>query len=123
MMPFWEPQIPTGIMFPCVEIRQGESEYRADSGGQYLPGSETRIPFQGAILPLSERNLRDMPQGTYTAESKKLYTNGHILPVGAKVECKETGVIYTVKGELGYEGIGMTSFHRYIVDAKRVAAK
>ncbi len=119
-MTFGQPQIPAGIMTPCVEIREGKQVYSADDGGQYLPGVKTRIPFQGAILPLNERDLRNLPQGTYTAETKKLYTNGHVLAVGSKVEWKETGIIYTVKGELEYGDIHQ--MRRYLVAAKRVAA-
>lgn len=115
-----QPMIPAGIMVPCVEIRQSKPEYLADNGGQYLPGAEMRIPFQGAILPLSERDLRAMPQGTYTAETKKLYTNGYALAVGAKVQGKESGITYTVKGEIEYGSIH--NMRRYLVEAKREAA-
>ena len=76
-------------------VAKGKFEYSADDCGQYLPGGETRVPFQGAILPLSERDLRNLPQGTYTAETKKLYTNGYALAVGAKVEGKSKPKAHT----------------------------
>lgn len=114
------PQIPNFVMSQLVELRSGKPEYRADKGGQYLPGEPRRILFQGAVLPMSERDLQYMPQGTYTSDTRKLYTNRHELALGSKVMDLAAGATYTVEGELGYGEIH--NMRRYILKAKKEAA-
>lgn len=117
MIPSMQPAIPDQMLGPLVEVRT-EKVYRADKGGQYVDGDEQHIPFRGAILPLSEEDIQRAPQGTYTAASKKLYTNGHAALIGGKVEAAD-GTTYTVKGELDYGSLH--PLKRYIVERKDVA--
>ncbi|APC82245.1 hypothetical protein NPD12_3776 (plasmid) [Clostridium botulinum] len=51
-----------------------EGYYDRDTG-EYIEGKEEVINFKGAILPLSERDLKFLEDGTYSVDDIKLYTN------------------------------------------------
>lgn len=94
--------------------------YSKDKGGQWVGGTSTQQKFSGALLPLSEEDLQYMPQGEYTTNQKKIYTNDFSLPNGAEVKASD-GHTYTVKRELEY---GMLHpMKRYLVERKGVASK
>lgn len=103
--------LPEFIQQDCWHIKRAKPDLAA--GGQYRPGAPERVPFRGAVLPMSTDDLRYAPQGTYTASSRKLYT-AYALPLGAEVD---TGSgIYTVTGSMDYGGIH--SLNRYILERK-----
>lgn len=120
-MNFMQPSIPVTFMTEMEELRAAAAEYRPDMGGQSLPGEVTRVPFRGAVLPLSEDDLRRAPQGTYTAMSYKLYTNGHKLGVGSRVKDVLTGYEYTVTGELDHGNLATVL--RYVIERKGTASQ
>ena len=109
-------QIPNAMMINLVEVRPGKPVYRPDLGGQYLPGPDERISFRGAVLPMSEQDLRYAAQGTYTEDSRKIYTNEYIIKIGSKVIDEAENVTYTVQSELAYGKIH--SMKRYIAVRK-----
>lgn len=84
------------------------------NGGQYTPGAIESIPFGGAVLPLTDEDLRYAPQGTYAADARKLYTDGYFLEIGAQVDVD--GIVYTVTGSRDYGHIG--TLKRYIIERK-----
>ena len=84
-------QLPKHILRTCYELRRGAGTIDYDNGGQHVPGTVQRIAFSGALLPLSsDEDLRYAPQGTYSADSRKLYADGYALAVGADVEVDGT---------------------------------
>jgi len=114
------PKLPRSLQIEMIWLRKDPPVLQVDNGGQYMPGQVTRIPFKGAVLPMSEDDLRRAPQGTYTANARKLYTDESIpLRPGAEIEVAATGERYTVRGEMGYGTIH--SLSRYIIERKEVA--
>lgn len=118
MNPFGSPTIPAQLMQTIYELRAGPPIYQPDHGGQYIPGSVEEIPFVGAILPLSDVDLRRAPQGTFTADSRKLYTNGKNLETGTSIRTG-AGTVYTVRSLLDYGDIA--TLRRYHIERKGTA--
>lgn len=109
--------LPTMIRCTCYELRRPGATVDYDNGGQYRPGEPTRIAFSGALLPMSAEDLRHAPQGTYTADTRKLYTE-QALGVGSQVEVGDG--IYTVTGVTAYGYIN--PLKRYIIERKGESA-
>jgi len=112
------PRIPGRLLGPLVELRATPPVYRPGNGGQYLPGNPELIEFYGAVLPLSGDDLRTLPQGTSSTDSKKVYTHGHELMVGSTIEDGNRNV-YVVTTALEYDRIN--DLGRYIVKRKGAA--
>jgi hypothetical protein len=94
--------------------------YDVLSGGQYVQNPPERVPFQGVVMPVSDKDLRNAPVGTYTEDSEKLYTNGFQLKVGAQVTDPYDGRTYLIEQELQHNSIH--PMKRYVVKAKGEAS-
>lgn len=114
-----QPTIPRGLLHTMYELKAAGG-YDQSKGGQWVPGGPSRTPFQGAVLPVSDRDLRRELAGTVTDHSEKIYTNGYVLSVGGQVLDPDTGVTYTVTQELGHNSIH--PMKRYLVEARKGAA-
>lgn len=115
---FAMPKIPDAVMDDMWFIKKESGHYDSENGGQFVPGAESKVKFYGALLPLTEKDLQRMPQGTYTGDQQKIYTNGFVLPVGSTV-LTQNGEIYIVKSDLDH---GMIHpMRRYIVERKGAA--
>lgn len=110
-------KLPKHVLCTCYELRRDAGTIDYDNGGQYAPGAVQRIAFQGALLPLSDEDLRYAPQGAYSADSRKLYADGYALAVGAEVEVDEA--VYTVTGSRDYGHLG--TLRRYTVERRGTA--
>lgn len=117
---FGQPQLPPQLLHPMYELRAPEAVYDPDNGGQYIPQEPERIRFDGAVLPLTEKDWRQAPEGAYTKDSCKVYANGYELAAGARILDTADGYEYTVTGPLEYGLI--SKFKRYIVERKGKAA-
>lgn len=117
---FGQPMLPNALLRDLVELRAGAGRYDPDNGGQWSGGEVERIPFRGCVLPVSEDDLKTAPQGTYTAESRKIYTNGHALRQGGQVYDPLEGVTYLVTGDLDHGAVH--PLRRFIVEGKGAAA-
>lgn len=117
---FGQPRLPPGLLHDMEEIRAAAPTYDAANGGQFTPGAAQRITFKGCVLPVTEDDLRRAPVGTYTKESRKIYTNGHALGVGGQVYDPQDGATYTVTGDLDYGSIG--AIRRFTAERKGVAS-
>ena len=117
---FAMPKIPGTVMDDMYLIVKTGGGYDSENGGQWIDGTPAQTKFSGALLPLSEEDLQRMPQGEYTTNQKKIYTNGFSLADGAEVIASD-GHRYTVKRELQY---GMLhQMKRYLVERKGAASK
>jgi len=89
-------------------------------GGQFVPASQPiKSTFKGIVLPINNEDLKYLPEGTYTQNMQKLYTNGSQVGVGAQFIDSADNNIYTVIQELNY---GPTHpLKRYAVEKKGVA--
>lgn len=119
-MLFAMPKIPGAVMDDMYLIVTTGGGHSSENGGQWVGGTPAEQKFSGALLPLSEEDLQQMPQGEYTTNQKKIYTNGFSLADGAEVIASD-GHRYTVKRELEY---GMLhQMKRYLVERKGAAHK
>lgn len=118
---FAGPKIPQQLLHDMYEIKMSGGFLDMDNGGQWRPGKEERVKFQGAILPVGDKDLIYIDAGAYTKTSRKIYTNGYLLDINGKVYDPVTGAAYTVKQELGYNSIH--PLKRYLVDKKEGAAQ
>ncbi len=115
------PMIPEGLMHGMFDVRRKNGRYDTNNGGQWIPGEEERIPFQGVILPVTSRDLMRENIGTYGVYSQKVYTNGYSLAVGAQMYDPLDDTTYTVRQELGHNSIHPQK--RYLIEAKEGAAE
>ena len=88
---FGQPRLPRGILHTLTEIRAPAPTYDVENGGQWVPGTPERIDFEGCVLPVSEDDWKTAAEGTYTANSRKIYTNGHVLRIGGQVYDPQDG--------------------------------
>lgn len=114
-----QPMIPGGILHDMYEIQSGSS-FSQENGGQWIPGENKKITFKGVVLPVNDKDLVRDVAGTFTQYSEKIYTNGHPLQIGARVEDSD-GKIYTITQELGHNSLH--PMKRYLVERKGEAAK
>lgn len=113
---FARPKIPTQLMHDMYEIKMSDGFLDMDNGGQWRPGKEEMVKFQGIVLPVGDKDLIYIDAGAYAHTSRKIYTNGHALQVNGKVYDPQDGITYTVKQELDYNSIH--PLKRYLVDKK-----
>ena len=109
-------EIPEGLMHEMFDVRKKDGDYDSENGGQWVPGTEERIPFKGVILPVTSKDLMREEIGTYSLHNQKVYTNGYSLAIGAQMYDPEGNMSYTVKQELGYNSIHPQK--RYLIEAK-----
>jgi hypothetical protein len=75
-------------------------------GGQYKPVNETVKSFWGVILPLSNLDWKFLPEGSYTQNSQKLYTDDFIdIQPGQIIRDTYDGQQYTVIQKLSHNSI------------------
>lgn len=118
--PFGQPRLPKSIMHTLEELRAPAPDYDPDNGGQWETGEAERVEFQGAVLPVSAEDIRKAPQGTYTKDSRKIYTDGHDLQIGSQVYDPQDGATYTVTSDLNWGTIH--PMRRYAVERKGATA-
>ncbi|WP_313152071.1 hypothetical protein [Lacrimispora sp.] len=114
-----QPMIPRGLLHDMYEIQSG-SGFSQENGGQWIPGENKRVLFEGVVLPVNDKDLIRDTGGTFAQCSEKIYTNGHLLQIGARVE-DSGGEVYTVTQELGHNTIH--PMKRYLVERKGETAK
>jgi hypothetical protein len=85
---------------PVYLLEQTEGHYDYSQGGIWVPGTITEVEKQGAVLPLTNEDLKYDEGGTYTTQDKKLYTYND-FEVGSKIKHKD--LEYTIQEKQGYE--------------------
>lgn len=110
------PKLPRNLLHDMFELRTGGGKYDKSNGGQWVPGTTEEIRFKGVLMPLSNEDLQYADSGTYTKNAQKVYTNGHVLLIGAQFRDGHDGQTYTVKQELTHGPIH--SMKRYMVEKK-----
>ena len=89
-------------------------------GGQSRPVEKPVKSFWGVVLPLSNLDWKMLPEGTYTQNSQKLYTDDPIdISPGQIIRDTYDGQQYTVKQELSHNSIH--PMHRYLVEGVKKA--
>lgn len=86
--------------FPVFLLRESHGFSDPLNGGVWVPGTITEWRFEGAVVPLTNEDLRFDEGGTYNYEDRKLYCYIDIAK-GEKVKHKEK--IYTILERRDYE--------------------
>jgi len=116
MRQFAKPQIPSGILHDMKQVTPGGT-HDSENGGQWRPTLDpAMVTFKGVVLPLSNEDLEYLPEGTYTRNSQKLYTNDKRLDVGATFIDTFDDSIHTITTELTHGPLH--PMKRYLVDAR-----
>jgi len=116
MTDFAKPAIPSNLLRDMEQIEPGGA-HDSEHGGQWKPAlNPERTRFKGVVLPLSNKDLQYLPEGTYTRESQKLYTNSKRLMVGATFTDLYDGMTYTITTELTHGPLH--PMKRYIVETR-----
>jgi hypothetical protein len=120
MIKFAKPQIPSGLLHDMKSITVLVT-LEKDNGGQWKPSPPVETAFKGVVMPLNNEDLQFLPEGAYTINAQKLYTNGATLEVGAQFTDTYDGATYTVVQALTHGPIH--PMKRYVVEkAGRAAA-
>ncbi len=119
MVKFAKPLIPAGLLHNMTRITVTTTR-DVENGGQRRPSAPSKQTFKGVVMPMANEDLQYMPEGTYTRNTQKLYTNGERLEVGAQFTDTYDGATYTVVQELTHGPIH--PMQRYAVEKKGGAA-
>lgn len=113
------PQIPARLLHPFSRIVISR-EFRQEEGGVYKRTRTVTSGFMGVILPINNKDLQLLPEGSSTVDTQKIYTNGDILEVGQLVLDSQDNQIYTVITELSHNSLH--GLKRYIVTRRGESA-
>lgn len=84
---------------PVYELKESPGYRDPTQGGIYVPGKVEEIIIDGAVVPLSNNDLKLDEGGVYTTEDRKLYCYRDIKE-GTKIKHKEKE--YTVMEKRDY---------------------
>lgn len=105
-------RLPRALLHPLVAY---EKVSEPGPGGQFRQVTKAVSVFQGVVLPLSNKDWELLPEGSFTQNSQKLYTDAAVnLKPGQTVRDSYDGQQYTVKTELSHNTIH--PMLRYIVE-------
>lgn len=77
-----------------------------ENGGQSKPVDELVASFWGVVMPLSNKDWKQLPEGSFTENSQKLYTDDAVdIQTGYIIRDTYDGQLYTVKTELNHNSI------------------
>lgn len=106
------PRLPRALLHPLVVYNRVSVP---GPGGQSRPVTKAVSAFMGVVMPLSNEDWKRLPEGSYTQNSQKLYTDGPVsIKPGQTIRDTHDGQQYTVKTALGHNTIH--PMLRYIVE-------
>lgn len=106
------PRLPRALLHPIIAYEQVSEP---GPGGQFKKITKAVSVFNGAVLPLSNEDWKLLPEGSYTQNAQKLYTDGPVtLKPGQIVRDTFDGQRYTVKTMLAHNSLH--PMRRYIVE-------
>lgn len=89
--------------------------YKSGPGGQSRPIENQVRSFWGVVLPLSNLDWKMLPEGAYTQNSQKLYTDDPVeISPGQIIRDTYDGQQYVVKQKLSHNSIH--PMMRYLVE-------
>ena len=106
------PRLPRILLHPLVVY---EKTSELGPGGQFRLVTKAVSIFNGIVMPLSNEDWKLLPEGFYTKNSQKLYTDGPaILKPGQTILDTYDVQKYTVKTALAHNSIH--PMRRYIIE-------
>lgn len=110
---FNTPKLPRALLH--ILTVSNRTFVRDGPGGQSRPVYDVVASFWGIVLPLSNKDLKYLPEGSYTQNSQKLYTDDPVdIQPNQVIRDTYDGQLYTVKTELNHNTIH--PMLRYIVE-------
>ena len=112
------PRLPRALLHVLTVTKR---TFERVPGGQSKPVEETVTSvFWGVVMPLSNLDWKQLPEGSYTQNSQKLYTDEPVdIEPGQIILDTYDGQQYTVKQELSHNSIH--PMHRYLVEGVKKA--
>lgn len=111
------PRLPRALLHVLTVTKR---TFERVPGGQSKPVDETVTSFWGVVMPLSNLDWKQLPEGSYTQNSQKLYTDDPVdIEPGQIILDTYDGQQYTVKQELSHNSIH--PMHRYLVEGVKKA--
>ena len=99
------PKLPRALLHVLV-VSKRTFVRDTQNGGQTKPVDEVITSFWGVVLPLSNQDWKQLPEGTYTHNSQKLYTDDPVkIEPGQLIRDTYDGQLYTVTHELTHNSI------------------
>lgn len=96
-----------------------ERTFERAPGGQSRPIETPVKSFWGVVLPLSNLDWKQLPEGSYTQNSQKLYTDEPVdIEPGQLIRDTYDGQQYTVTQKLSHNSIH--PMHRYLVEGVKM---
>lgn len=106
------PRLPRALLHTLTLM---ERTFEKEPGGQSRPVEVSTTSFQGVVLPLSNQDWKQLPEGSYTVNTQKLYTDDPVtIQPGQVITDTYDGQQYTVKQELSHNSIH--PMRRYLVE-------
>ena len=106
------PRLPRPLLHPLVAY---DKVSEPGPAGQSRQVTKAVSAFMGVVMPLSNKDWELLPEGSYTQNSQKLYTDDPVsLTPGQIVRDTFDGQRYTVKTMLAHNSIH--PMLRYIVE-------
>ncbi len=104
-MPFAAPRLPRALLH-ILTVSDREFVRDPANGGQYKPVDTAVKSFWGVVLPLSNLDWKRLPEGIYTHNSQKLYTDDPVvIKPGQIIRDTYDGQLYTITSELAHNTI------------------
>ena len=111
------PRLPRALLHTLPVIKRN---YLRGPGGQSKPVEEPVTSFWGVVMPRYNLDWKQLPEGSYTQNSQKLYTDDPVdIEPGQIILDTYDGQQYTVKQELSHNSIH--PMHRYLVEGVKKA--
>lgn len=105
MMFYSTPRLPRALLHILTASKRAFVR-DLDHGGQSKPVDEPAVTFWGVVLPLSNKDWKQLPEGSYTENSQKLYTDELVdISPGNIIRDTYDGQQYTVITELNHNSI------------------
>lgn len=106
------PRLPRALLHVLSVV---ERTFERSPGGQSKPVEKATVSFWGVVMPLSNEDWKQLPEGTYSQNSQKLYTDEAVeIKPGQIIRDTYDGQQYTVKTKLSHNSIH--PMHRYLVE-------
>ncbi len=107
------PRLPRALLH--ILVAYNRTFMRDGPGGQSRPVDKITASFLGVVMPLSNEDWKLLPEGGYTQNSQKLYTDSFVeIKPGQIIRDTYDGQAYTVKTELDHNSIH--PMRRFIVE-------
>lgn len=113
-MLYASPKLPRALLH-ILTVSDRKFVRDTSNGGQSRPIEKNVKQFWGVVLPLGNLDWKQLPEGSYTQNTQKLYTDDPVdINPGQIIRDTYDGQQYTVKQELSHNSIH--PMVRYLVE-------